>query len=128
MQREEALDMRVLLADAQAKVRSALRLLLEQEPDMEVAAEVSDGRALLAAAGANEGDIVLVDWFLPGVAPDWLVAELRSRWPHLYIIALSGRPEAAAAATWAGADAFVSKCDPPEALLDAVQQARSRGH
>src|SRR5690606_41992357 len=111
MQREEALDMRVLLADAQAKVRSALRLLLEQEPDMEVAAEVSDGRALLAAAGATKVDIVLVDWFLPGVAPDWLVAELRARWPHLHILAMRCTPGAAVGWPWSGVVELVRQFD-----------------
>lgn len=120
--------MRVLLADAQANVRSALRLLLEQEADVEVAGEVSDGNDLLAAASIKEADLILVDWFLPGVAPDWLVSQLRAKCPNVFIIALSGRPEAAAEANWAGADAFVSKGDPPEVLLAAVKRAQARRH
>jgi len=38
---------RVLLADDHALLRRGLRALLEQEPDIEVVAEVGDGRAVV---------------------------------------------------------------------------------
>ena len=37
------------------------------------------------------------------------------------VIALSRRPESEAAALTAGADAFVSKTDPPEKVLEALR-------
>jgi DNA-binding NarL/FixJ family response regulator len=40
--------MRVLLADDQSKVHSALRLLLEQEPGMSVVGEAVEAEDLLA--------------------------------------------------------------------------------
>jgi DNA-binding NarL/FixJ family response regulator len=39
--------MLVLLADDQAKVRSALRLMLEQQPDIEILGEAVDATGLL---------------------------------------------------------------------------------
>jgi DNA-binding NarL/FixJ family response regulator len=39
--------MRVLLADDQAKIRSALRLLLEHQPDVEIRSEAVDTTGLL---------------------------------------------------------------------------------
>jgi DNA-binding NarL/FixJ family response regulator len=45
---------------------------------------------------------------------------LREAYPGLAVIVLSGHPEVEEAAVAAGADAFVSKADPPEVLLDAI--------
>jgi len=113
--------MRVLLADDQPKVRSALRLLLEQDPDMNVVGEATKAEELLAQVGATHPDLLLLDWELPGLQPaDPLLPVLRALCPHLSVIALSGRPEVYRAALAAGADAFVSKGDPPERLLSAV--------
>ena len=120
--------MRVLLADDQSKVRSALRLLLEQEPELSVVGEATDADELLAQAETVCPDIVLLDWELPGLSRNDVLSTLRARWPRLKVIALSGRPEARQAALDAGADAFVSKGDPPEQLLVAVNDCCHRQH
>jgi len=113
--------MRVLLADDQSKVRSALRLLLEQEPGMSVVGEAAGAEELLAQVGAVHPDLVLLDWELPGLQDDNpVLPTLRALCPRLSVIALSGRPDARRAALAAGADAFVSKGDPPERLMAAV--------
>ena len=57
--------MRVLLADDQMKVRSALRLLLEQEPGLSVVGEAAEAKDLLAQVGTERPDLVLLDWELP---------------------------------------------------------------
>lgn len=115
--------MQALLADDQAKVRSALRLLLSHEPDVDVLGEAVDATGLLDWVKAAGPDLVLLDWELPGFSPD-LMATLRELCPSLIVIALSGRPEAHRAALSAGADAFVSKVDPPERLLEAIRDRR----
>jgi DNA-binding response OmpR family regulator len=64
--------------------------------------------------------LVLLGWELPGLpAVDSLLA-LRQIRSDLMVIALSGRPEARQVALDAGANAFVSKSDPPERLLAAI--------
>jgi DNA-binding NarL/FixJ family response regulator len=120
--------MRVLLADDQTKVRSALRLLLEQEPEMSVVGEAADAEDLLAQAEATQPDLVLLDWELPSLRTDDWLPTLRTLCPHLKVIALSGRPEARQAALDAGAEAFVSKGDPPERLLAAMDDCWRRQH
>lgn len=110
--------MDILIADDQPKVRSALRLLLEQEPGLSVIGEIADAQDLLVQAAATCPDLVLLDWELPThPSHSNLIAALRALCPRLRVIALSGRPEARHAALAAGADAFVSKGDPPEGLL-----------
>jgi len=120
--------MRVLLADDQSKVRSALRLVLEQQPGIHVLGEAVDTTGLLGWVKATRPDLVLLDWELPGLEANSLLPTLRQLCPHLKVIALSGRPEARGAALAAGADAFVSKGDPPEQLLAAVNDCCHRQH
>ena len=112
--------MRILLADAQAKVRFALRVLLEQQPGVEVVAEVASAEELLASAAAQCPDLVLLDWAVAGSPALSLLRTLRRGCPDVEVIALSGRPEVRGAALAAGADAFVSKGNPPEHLLAAI--------
>lgn len=119
--------MRVLLADDQAWLRSALRLLLEQEADVEVIAEAGEARSLLSKTKRTRPHLVLLDWELPGMyvgGGHELLAALRNLSPNVSVIVLSGRPEANTSALDAGADFFVSKADPPESLLAALRAVR----
>ncbi len=123
--------MRILLVDDQSKIRSALRLLLEQEEGMTVVGEVAKAEDLLSQVETTQPDLALLDWELPGLqhadpptrfasAPR-LLSELRAHCPRLRVIALSGRPEARQNALKAGVDAFVSKGDPAESLLQTLR-------
>lgn len=114
--------MRVILADERQEVRSALRLLLEQHPDFEVTGEALEAGDLAALVQQACPDLVLLDWDLPGLRPAEVLPAFRSRCPSLLIVALSGRPELRRPALSAGADAFVSKGDPPERLVAILRQ------
>lgn len=112
--------MRILLADPQAKVRFALRVLLERRPDLEVVGEAACAEELLSLASASCPDLVLMDWSVADDMAEGLMVALRSECPSVEVIVLSGRPEAREAALSAGADSFVSKGNPPEHLLTAI--------
>jgi DNA-binding NarL/FixJ family response regulator len=112
--------MRILLADSQPKVRFALRVLLERQPGFEVVGEAASTEDLLARTALTCPDLVLLDWSVAGASAAGLLLALRCDCPGLGIIVLSGRPEAREAALAAGADAFVSKGNPPEHLLAAI--------
>jgi DNA-binding NarL/FixJ family response regulator len=115
--------MRVLIADDQPKVRYALQVLLNQENGMNVVGEVAEAEDLLALAEATRPDVVLFDWGLPGAAAPDLLSALRTVSPGLWVIVLSAWPGARQAAL-SLADAFVSKADPPEKLLNALRSAK----
>jgi DNA-binding NarL/FixJ family response regulator len=89
--------MRVLLADDKVDLRSALRLLLEQEPGVELIDEVSDIDGLLAQVNRLHPDLLLLDWELTDIdttgAGQRLLHVLHGQYPHLSVIVLSGRPE-----------------------------------
>jgi DNA-binding NarL/FixJ family response regulator len=120
--------LRVLIADDQTTLRSAVRFLLEHEPDTVVVGEAPEAISLLAKARVARPNLVLLDWELSGLssteARRQTLAGLHACSPELRIIVLSGRPEAAHLALAAGADYFVSKADPPEALLSALQRVK----
>jgi DNA-binding NarL/FixJ family response regulator len=116
--------MNILLADDQPKVRSALKFLLEQDPRLKVVGEVAEAKELLLAVRTSCPDVVLLDWELPGLSASCTLDALRAC-ARLAVVALSGRPEARQAALAAGADAFVSKGEPPENLLTALDDLNS---
>ena len=112
--------LRVLIADGRPRVRSALRLLLVQEPEVTVVGEAEDVGQMLRMVVERWPDLVLLDWELPRWGGRAALAGLRRIRPDLAVIVLSGRPGVRQSALEAGADGFVSKGDPPERLLAAV--------
>jgi DNA-binding NarL/FixJ family response regulator len=120
--------MRVLLADDKAWLRSAMRLLLEQDPDVEIIGEAAEVNSLLTKTRVGCPNLVLLDWELPGLeateSGQTLLTTLHQTCPAVHVLVLSGRPEVGHTAIAAGADYFVSKADPPESLLAALRQAK----
>jgi DNA-binding NarL/FixJ family response regulator len=114
--------MRILIADDQPKVRFALHILLDRQPGLKVVGEAVDAQDLLLQAQHTYPDLLLLDWELPGLAGSGLLSALHRVYPNLSVIALSGRTESSQAALAAGANAFVSKVEPPEHLLRAISR------
>ncbi len=112
--------MRVLLADDEPKVRSALRLILEQQKEVETVEEVTDAVSLANQLKSNPPDLLLVDLELPGLHSGALLSDLR-RYAPLKVIVLSGRHQPPMMCLISGADAFVSKCDPPDRLFETLK-------
>ena len=112
--------MRILIADRQAATRSALRMLLQEEDGLTVVGEAADSENLLSQMVSAHPDIVLLDWDLPGAPIQTLLSAIRASGNHTYVVVLSGHQEDARNALAAGADAFVSKANPPTQLVAAV--------
>lgn len=113
--------MRILLADHQPRVRSAIRLLLDEQPVANVIEEVTNAQELMNHVRNRCPDILLLDWQLPGPIPEEVLTTLHTLCPYLFIIVLDSKPQTRHVALNAGANEFVSKNDPPEYLLAAVQ-------
>lgn len=112
--------MRILIADHEPRVRSALRLLLRQESNASEIFEAGDGEAVLRNAAKRHFDLVILDWNLPKTGGYTMLKALRAAQPHVFIIVLSSQSEMRHTALVTGADAFVSKADPPERLLATI--------
>jgi DNA-binding response OmpR family regulator len=113
--------MRILVAENDARARWALQMLLGQEPGLAIA-ECADLGSLVAQVEAFKPDLVLLDWELPGRPAAALLFALNGPAVNPGVIVLSRRPESEEAALAAGAEAFVSKADPPAALLSALRR------
>ncbi len=120
--------MRILIADDQPKVRFALRVTLERLSSFKTIDEAIDTTDLLSHALMTPPDLLLLDWELEGMAGGETLRSLRKSCPRLFIIALSGKEGAREAALQAGADAFVSKADPPDQLLTAIERYWNQQH
>lgn len=115
-------QMRVVVADSDLRVRSALRILLRQEPKLTLVGESSDLPGLVAQVRELKPDLVLLDWELPGQPAAALLLAQTTLEYKPKVIVFSARPDSKKVALAAGADAFVSKGDPPEALLSVFRR------
>ncbi len=113
---------RIVLADDEAMVRAGLRMLLEHQPDLEVAGEASDGIDAVAVVRRTRPDVVLLDIRMPrsdGItAAKQIIADGDAR-----VIVLTTFDDDAhvADALRAGVSGFLLKVAPPEQLLAAVR-------
>jgi DNA-binding NarL/FixJ family response regulator len=114
--------LRVLIADDDPGVRSAVQLLLQENAGLQMAGASDNAKKLLDAVKSESPDLVLLDWELPGLGGADLVRDMRSISPGVLVIVLHSRPIMRKPALAAGADDFVSKGDPPERLLAALQK------
>ena len=116
---------RVLLAEDQSMVRGALAALLDLEPDITVAAQVSRGDEVLGAARAADVDVALLDIEMPGMDGLSAALELRSGLPRcrVLIVTTFGRPGYLRRAMEAGASGFLLKDAPARDLAVAIRRA-----
>jgi two-component system response regulator DesR len=114
--------MRVLVADSDPRVCKALNMLLKFEPELAIVGESTDAESLLTQAQELKPDLVLLDWELPGSSITAVLQSLRQSETPCQIIILSRRPESEQAALTVGADAFVSKTDPADSLLQTLHR------
>jgi len=114
---------RVYLADAQPDERLAFRLIL-QDLKMQVVGEAADWPTALAQAPATSPDMLMVDWDLVAAGSGADLAELRMACPTAVVIVLishlSAREQAALSA---GADAFISKGEMSEQVVERLRAA-----
>ncbi len=121
------MTIRVLLADDQALLRSAFRVLVDSEPDMEVVGEASDGAEAVRLAKERRADVVLMDIRMPGT--DGLAAtRMISTDPalaHVRIVILTTFEvdDYVVQSLRAGASGFLGKGSEPEELLAAIRIA-----
>jgi len=114
---------RVLLADDQAVIRYGLRLILEGEPDLEVAGEAADGEAAVAAVQRLRPDVVLMDVRMPrldGIAAVRRIVASRAATRALMLTTFD-LDDYVFDALRAGASGFLLKDAPPEDLVAAVR-------
>jgi two-component system response regulator DesR len=118
------MTIRLLLADDQELVRTALGALLELEDDFEVVASVGRGDEVAEAATKHQPDVALLDIEMPGLDGLSVAAVLAAQVPNCRSVILTtfGRAGYLRRAMEAGAVGFVVKDAPAEALGDTIRR------
>jgi DNA-binding NarL/FixJ family response regulator len=83
------MPIRVLLADDHAVVRKGIREFLEDEPDMTVVGEVSNGHQAVEQALALRPDVVVMDVAMPDLSGVEATRQIRSQAPEVRVLVLS---------------------------------------
>jgi DNA-binding NarL/FixJ family response regulator len=131
---------RVLIADDQVAVRSAIRRLLKEEQNITVVGEATNLGELFTVAYREQPDLILLDWELSGFPSavmslpsedpkrrrseqrrNVVILDLRKLQSHPAVIVLSSHPEVRKISMVGGADAFVLKGGPPKELLAVLR-------
>jgi NarL family two-component system response regulator LiaR len=114
---------RVLVADDHAVVRQGLRTFLELQEDIEVVADVADGKAALAAVAEHDPDVVLMDLVLPEVDGVEAIRRIARERPSTRVIALTSflDDDKVFPAVRAGAAGYLLKDIEPPELVKAIR-------
>ncbi len=117
------MTIRTLVVDDQSMVRAGLRMLLSDQPDIEVVAEAGNGREAIEQASRHQPDVVLMDIRMPEL--DGLEATRRimaaDETAKVLILTTFDLDDYVYEALRVGASGFVLKDEPPEQLIAAVR-------
>ncbi|MCE6999082.1 response regulator transcription factor [Saccharothrix sp. S26] len=116
---------RILLADDHALVRRGVRLILDNEPDLNVVAEAGDGAEAVAKARAERPDLAILDIAMPRLTGLQAARELSRLQPDLRILMLTmyDNEQYFFEALKAGASGYVLKSVADRDLVEACRAA-----
>src|SRR5687767_12928305 len=116
---------RIVLADDHSVIRSGLRLVLDESPDLEVVGEAGDAAATRRMVEKRKPDVLVLDLQMPGAAPVTDVEGLLASVSGLKIVVLTMRndPLTARELLRAGASGYVLKQAADTQLAEAIRAA-----
>ena len=124
---------RVLLGDDHKIVREGLKMVLADDPALQVVAEADTGPGVLDEVHKLQGqlgiDVVLLDIALPGMDGLEVLQALRRDWPGLPVLMLSTYPEKqyAVRCIQLGASGYLNKSTDPDGLIAALRRVAAGG-
>jgi two-component system response regulator NreC len=115
----------IVIADDHGVVRTALRMLLDAEPDFEVVAEAEDAEGASRYTTGHKPDVLVLDLNMPGESGLQAIPRILEGAPDTQIVILTMQSETAFAreAMQKGARAYVLKEAAESELVKAVRMA-----
>jgi two-component system, NarL family, response regulator NreC len=112
----------ILLADDHKLMRSGLRLLVEQQPDLAVVGEANDGRESVALAKSLKPDVVVMDIGMPNLNGIEAAHQITQANPEISVVMLSMHSDESYVlrALKAGAKGYLLKDSAESDLIKAV--------
>jgi DNA-binding NarL/FixJ family response regulator len=121
--------LRIVLADDHVTVRHGLKLLIDNQPDMMVVAEASDGATALQQTLDLRPDVVVMDISMPGMNGLVATRKLKQALPATAIVTLTRHADDAYLQELlrAGVSGYVLKQSAPTELLQAIRATAGGG-
>ena len=123
------IPIRVAIVDDQELMRSALRMMVESQPDLELAGEAADGHEALALVRTKRVDVILMDLRMPRLDGIQATAAITGEQPDTRVVALTtfDLDDYAFPAIRAGASGFLLKDARAEEIVAAIRTVHA-GH
>lgn len=80
---------KIVIADDHEIFRDGFKVMLRKQEDVEIVAEAENGRELLRQVEAHQPEVVITDIKMPLLDGIEATREIKNRWPHIEIVALS---------------------------------------
>lgn len=123
------MSLRVVLADDHQVIREGLRNLIDEQDNMEVIAEASNGREAIDLCDEHNPDVVVMDVAMPDLNGIEATRQIVSDCPNTKVLALSMHADKhyAAGMLGAGAVGYVLKDCAFDELAEAIRQVAGGG-
>jgi len=120
----------ILIADDHEMFREGIKRICEDNPDLVVAGEASNGNEVLERVAEREYDLLLLDIAMPGLNGLDTLKQLKSLKPKLRVLVLSMYPEDeyAVRAIKAGAAGYLTKAKASRELMEAIKKISDGGN
>ena len=120
---------RIMVVEDHVLVRMGLISATGAEPDMEVVAEVEDGRQVVDLFRKHRPDVVVLDLRMPGIDGVEIIKALRSEFGPVRVLVLSsfGGGDDATRAMQEGASGYIIKGMGLEHLLEGIRTIHAGG-
>jgi DNA-binding NarL/FixJ family response regulator len=119
----------VLIADDHSIVRTGLKQIISELPDVKVTGEAGDGHEVLEQVRTHEYHLVLLDISMPGMSGLDVLKQIRIERPGLPVLILTMYPEEQFAVRMlrAGASGYITKESAANELIRAIRKVLSGG-
>lgn len=120
---------RVIIYDDNINVRQSIEMLLSVTGNMELAGAFSSGKHLLDDIHKTDPDLVLMDIDMPGMNGIEAVKLLRSKYPELPVLMLTGfeDDDKVFQSIVAGANGYILKSAKMDSLIQYIEEVSSGG-
>ena len=123
-------DIRIAVVDDHEIVRDGIKILLEDEPGMEIAYEAKNGKEAVQKCKKNAPDLIIMDITMPEMDGIQATKVIKDNYPDVKILALTmlSEDQHIRKMIKAGASGYILKSSGKEELLNAIEKIMNGQH